>query len=78
MARPPPRSFLLRLWREQDDAPLRATLIDVAQPAETRHFAALEALMAFLQTQENTGIPENREMPSNCTRSEDAVRRSSL
>ena len=38
---PPPQSFLLRLWREQADAPLRVTLISVAQPQEQRHFASL-------------------------------------
>jgi hypothetical protein len=48
MPRPPPQSFLLRLWREQAGAPLRATLVPVAQPAAQRHFADLEALYAFL------------------------------
>lgn len=47
-AREPPQSFLLRLWREQADAPLRATLIPVAQPQTPRHFATLEALHASL------------------------------
>jgi hypothetical protein len=67
MARPPPKSFLLRLWREQEDAPLRATLIDVAQPAETRHFATLEALLAFLRTQQDERTPEDCWKPINCT-----------
>lgn len=48
MVRPPPRSFLLRLWHEQYDALLLARLIIVAQPAETRHSATLEVLHAFL------------------------------
>lgn len=51
MARPPPRSFLLRLWRERADAPLRATLISVANAAETRHFDTLDACCAWLHGQ---------------------------
>jgi len=51
MPRPPLQSFLLRFWREQADAPLRITLIDVMQPAKQRHFATLEALHTFLCTQ---------------------------
>jgi hypothetical protein len=45
----PPQSYLLRLWREREAAPLRATLIAVAQPeAPPRHFASLVALYVFL------------------------------
>jgi hypothetical protein len=51
MARFPPQSFLLRLWREQAGAPPRVTLIPVAQPQAPRHFATLEALHAFLQAE---------------------------
>lgn len=53
MARPPPRSFLLRLWREQADAPLRATLITVTQPEQQHHFASLDAMLTYLHTQED-------------------------
>lgn len=60
MARSPPQSFLLRLWREQADAPLRATLITVAQPEEQRHFATLEALHAFLRAQEGMAAEDYR------------------
>jgi hypothetical protein len=46
----PPHSYLLRLWREGETAPLRATLIAVAQPeAPPRHFASLAALYAYLR-----------------------------
>ena len=45
----PPQSYLLRLWREQEAAPLRATLIEVAQPQAPRHFASLAALYAYLR-----------------------------
>jgi hypothetical protein len=51
MARPPPQSYLLRLWREQPDAPVRATVIAVGQPDAHLHFADLDALCAFLRTQ---------------------------
>jgi hypothetical protein len=51
VTRPPPRSFLLRLWREQAGAPLRATLVSIAEPAAQRHFATLDALCAFLRAQ---------------------------
>jgi hypothetical protein len=48
----PAQSYLLRLWREDAAAPLRATLIAVAQPeAAPRHFASLAALYAFLRSQ---------------------------
>jgi hypothetical protein len=43
------QSYLLRLWREHATAPVRATLIAVAQPeAPPQHFASLAALYAFL------------------------------
>jgi hypothetical protein len=45
----PAQSYLLRLWREGDAAPLRATLIAVAQPDAAQHFASLAALFAFLR-----------------------------
>jgi hypothetical protein len=45
-----PQSYLLRLWREREAAPLRATLIAVAEPeAPPRHFASLAALYAYLR-----------------------------
>jgi hypothetical protein len=69
MPRPPPRSYLLRLWREQADAPLRATLIAVSRPAETRHFATLDALHAFLRAQSELTAEEHRSSV-NCTLSE--------
>jgi hypothetical protein len=54
----PSQSYLLRLWREHKAAPLRATLIAVAQPeAPPRHFASLAALYAYLRdlADETTG-----------------------
>jgi regulator of extracellular matrix RemA (YlzA/DUF370 family) len=69
MAHPPPHSFLLRVWREQADAPPRATLIDVAQPARTRHFVTLEALHVFLCAREEPAAREHRSRVD-CTASE--------
>ena len=50
MARPLTQSYLLRLWREHTDAPLRATLVPVAKQEAQQHFADLDALCAFLRT----------------------------
>ena len=47
----PPQSYLLRLWRESEAAPLRATLIAVARPGAPHHFASLATLYAFLRSQ---------------------------
>ena len=51
MTRPPPQSYLLRLWREHAGAPVRATLVPVAAPEAHQHFADLDALCTFLQAQ---------------------------
>ena len=45
------RSYLLRLWRDHAQAPLRATLIAVELPDKPRHFATMDELFAFLLTQ---------------------------
>lgn len=57
MRRSPPRSYLLRLWREHAGAPLRATLIAVAPDEAPRHFASLDALHAFLLAEAGAGAP---------------------
>lgn len=51
MTKPIQRSYLLRLWHDHTDAPMRATLIAVEWPDKPRHFAELDALFAFLSTQ---------------------------
>jgi hypothetical protein len=51
MSRVPPQAYLLRLWRDHAGAPLRATVIAVAQ----QHFASLDALFAFLRAQTDPG-----------------------
>jgi hypothetical protein len=69
---PSAHSYLLRLWREDDSAPLRATLIAVAQPeAPPQHFASLAALYAFLRSQagEVTGTTDELNT-THCTSSE--------
>ena len=51
MTRPAPQAYLLRLWREHQGAPLRATLVPVARPEAQQHFADLGSLHAFLCAQ---------------------------
>jgi hypothetical protein len=46
-----PQSYLLRLWREHEAAPLCVTLIAVAQPGERCHFDTLEDCFAYLREQ---------------------------
>lgn len=47
-------AFLLRLWREHDNAPWRATLQD-PHTGERRSFGSLAHLVAYLE--EQTGEP---------------------
>jgi hypothetical protein len=51
MTKPLQRSYLLRLWRDHVDAPMRATLIMVEHPDKPRHFASMDELFAFLSMQ---------------------------
>jgi hypothetical protein len=51
MTKPMQRSYLLRLWRDHADAPMRATLIAVECPDKPRHFASMDELFAFLNRQ---------------------------
>jgi hypothetical protein len=69
--RQPAQSYLLRLWRECEAAPLRATLIAVAQPDAAQHFASLAALYAFLRSQagEVTGTADELDT-THCTSAE--------
>ena len=71
MPRPPPQSYLLRLWREHAGAPVRATLVPVARPEAHQHFADLEALCAFLRAQadDGPGVHDDQDT-TNCTPSE--------
>ena len=51
MPHPQAQSFLLRLWREHPDAPIRLTIVPVSRSDEHRHFATLDELCAFLRVQ---------------------------
>jgi hypothetical protein len=51
MPEPTYHSYMLRLWREQSQAPWRVTLIAVAQPDQRRHFDTLEDCFAYLREQ---------------------------
>ncbi len=55
------KSYLLRLWREEDvSAPWRASLKSVTQEeAEPRHFPDLESLVDFLFAELGTSRPSS-------------------
>jgi hypothetical protein len=59
MPEPIYHSFMLRLWREQSQAPWRVTLFAVTQPDQRRQFDTLEDCFAFLRQQagETNGTP---------------------
>lgn len=44
------QAYLLRLWRETPDSPLRASL-QASGSDERHHFASLEALLGYLHSQ---------------------------
>src|SRR5262245_20301056 len=71
MTRWPPQSYLLRLWREHPDAPVRSIVVPVGQPDAHQHFADLDALCAFLRAQasEGSGVHDDRDTTC-CARSE--------
>jgi hypothetical protein len=62
-----PKSFLLRLWREQYDAPLRATLIDVAKADTPRHFPTLTECFGWLTEQATKPDPALPNVSENTT-----------
>lgn len=63
------QSYLLRLWREQVDAPLHATLVPVGRPEAHQHFD-LDALLAFLRQQAGEDPNVNDDWNTNhCTSS---------
>jgi hypothetical protein len=49
MRRAVDQSFLLRLWADHIDDPLRATLVPVDRQDVRYHFASLDELLAFLR-----------------------------
>jgi hypothetical protein len=48
MRRAVDQSYLLRLWADHADDPLRATLVPVGRQDARYHFASLDELLAFL------------------------------
>lgn len=54
------QSYLVRLSRDHARAPLRATLTAVGRPDVRHHFANLDELLAFLQTQASAAWPQVR------------------
>jgi hypothetical protein len=48
MRRAVDQSYLLRLWADHADDPLRATLVPVDRQDVRHHFASLDELLVFL------------------------------
>jgi hypothetical protein len=51
------QAYLLRIWRDRAEAPLRATLTTVATPHVHRHFTNLDELQSFLIAQASQSRP---------------------
>jgi hypothetical protein len=58
------QAYLLRLWRDHAGVAWRATLIDAARPEERRHFASMDALLAFLMAHTDPAAPLGDEQAS--------------
>ena len=61
MRRHPNQAYLLRLWRDRAEAPLRATLITIATPQQRHHFANLDDLQSFLIARAKAAMPNDRQ-----------------
>ena len=68
MRRAVDQSYLLRLWADHADAPLRATLVPVDRQDVRHHFASLDELLAFLVAVHGLYPAENADGPDADTR----------
>ena len=57
MRRAVDQSYLLRLWADHADDPLRATLVPVDKQDVRHHFASLDELLAFLSAAAQGSLP---------------------
>ena len=57
MRRHTEQAYLLRIWRDRAETPLRATLTSVATPHLRRHFANLDELQSYLIAQASQSSP---------------------
>ena len=72
MRRHTDQAYLLRLWRDRAEAPLRATLITVATPRQRHHFANLDDLQSFLLAQAKAATPnDTQDVPDTPARAYD-------
>ena len=55
------QAYLLRIWRDRAETPLRATLTSVARPHVRRHFANLDELQSYLIAQTSQSRPTEPE-----------------
>ena len=68
MRRAVDQSYLLRLWADQADDPLRATLVPVDRQDVRHHFANLDELLAFLAAAAHGSFPpEDADSPDTGT-----------
>jgi hypothetical protein len=67
MPEPTHYSYMLRLWREQSQAPWRVTLFAVAQPDERRQFDTLEDCFAYLRQQAAASNEPSLELDASST-----------
>jgi hypothetical protein len=69
MRRAVDQSYLLRLWADHADDPLRATLVPVGRQDVRYHFASLDELLAFLAAAAHGSCPaETADTPDADTR----------
>ena len=57
MRRHTEHAYLLRIWRDRTETPLRATLTSIAAPDQHRHFANLDELQSYLIAQTSQSRP---------------------
>ena len=65
------QAYLLRIWRDRAETPLRATLTSVARPHVRRHFANLDELQSFLIAQTSLSRPTDSEEVQHTQTSDD-------
>ena len=71
MRRHTDQAYLLRIWRDRAETPLRATLTSVATPHVRRHFANLDELQSFLLAQTSQSRPTDSQEVQHTQTSDD-------
>ena len=71
MRRHTEQTYLLRIWRDRAETPLRATLTSVATPQVRRQFANLDELQSFLIAQTSQSRPTDSQEVQHTQTSDD-------